>query len=390
MKIGLITGEYPPMQGGVGDFTRELARALAKQSHDVHVITGTSAGLDDDGVCAHRVVKSWGLGCWRSIAAVARQEALEALNIQYEPAAYTMQVGVNFLPSPWVRRSIEAPIVTTYHDLLMPYLFPKAGPLRWKVVEYLARRSDATIVTNEEDRARLSNLHAKRPISNLHLIPIGSNIQPASAGVFDVAAERERWHVRRDEFTIGYFGFLNLSKGGEALMWALRWLLDQRLPVRLILIGGQTGTSDPTNAAYAAQVAALIAALDLKEQVSVTGYLDAAGVSRALLACDVLALPYIDGASVRRGSLLAAIAHGRAIVTTTPRYPIAGLTPDQTVVYVPPNDPPALAQAIRRVLLDPELRSRLAQAARAAAQLYTWERIAAKTLEVFRAVTSNA
>jgi glycosyltransferase involved in cell wall biosynthesis len=402
MKIGLITGEYPPMQGGVGDFTRELARALAQHGHAVCVITGASAGADDDDVCVQRVVKSWGLGCWRSIAAVARREALNVLNIQYEPAAYTMQVGVNFLPSRYARRLIKVPIVTTYHDLLMPYLFPKAGPLRWKVVEYLARRSDATIVTNEEDRLRLSNPSAslrtglqlptsnlQLPISNLHLIPIGSNIQPEQAGVFDVAAERERWHVRRGEFAIGYFGFLNLSKGGEVLMQALRWLLDRRLPVRLILVGSQTGASDPTNAAYAAQVEALIEVLDLKEHVSATGYLDASDVSRALLACDVLALPYVDGASVRRGSLMAAIAHGRAIVTTEPRYPIEGLAHDRSVVYVPPNDPPALAQAIQRVLLDPELRARLAQAVREAAKLYTWDRIAAKTLEVFRGVMAE-
>jgi glycosyltransferase involved in cell wall biosynthesis len=384
MKIGLITGEYPPMQGGVGDFTRELARALAGQGHDMHVITGGGDGPDDDGVCVHRVVKSWGLGCWRSIAAVARQEQLDVLNIQYEPAAYGMRVGVNFLPSRTARRFIKAPIVTTYHDLLMPYLFPKAGPLRWKVVEYLARRSEATIVTNEEDRDRLVNLQLST--ANLHLIPIGSNIQPAQAGVFDVAEERERWQVQRNEFTIGYFGFLNLSKGGEVLMQALRLLIDRRLPVRLILVGGRTGTSDPTNAAYAAQVEALIDVLDLKEHVSATGYLDAIGASRALSACDVMALPYADGASVRRGSLMAAIAHGRAIVTTEPRYPIEGLTPEQSVLYVPPNDPPALAQAIERVLIDPALRSRLAQAVRQAAKLYAWDRIAAKTLDVFEHV----
>ncbi len=388
MKIGLITGEYPPMQGGVGDFTRLLAQALAKQSHDVHVVTGTRAGVsdgpDDDGVRVHRVVKSWGLGCWRRVAAVARQEALDVLNIQYEPAAYAMQVGVNFLPSSTARRLIKAPIVTTYHDLLMPYLFPKAGPLRWKVVEYLARRSDATIITNEEDRDRLTSL--KLPTANLHMIPIGSNIQPAQAGVFDVAQERERWQVRRDEFTIGYFGFLNLSKGGETLMQAVKLLRDEQFPVRLLLVGGRTGTSDPTNAAYAAQVEALIDVLELKDHVSATGYLDSVSASRALLACDAMALPYVDGASVRRGSLMAAIAHGRALVTTEPRYPIEGLTPDESVLYVPPNDPPALAQAIKRLILDPEFRSRLAQAARQAAKLYAWDRIAAKTVDVFEHV----
>ena len=387
MKIGLITGEYPPMQGGVGDFSRELARALVKQGHEVHVITGVGTDEDEPGVCVHRVVKSWGLTCWRSIAAVARQEQLDVLNIQYEPAAYAMRVGVNFLPSRTVRRLIKAPIVTTYHDLLMPYLFPKAGPLRWKVVEYLGRRSDAVIVTNEEDRARLSSLQF--PASNLHLVPIGSNIQPGQAGVFDVADERDRWGVRRDEFTIGYFGFLNLSKGGETLMQAVRLLLDRRLPVRLILVGGRTGTSDPTNAAYAAQVDALMDVLELRAHVSATGYLDPIGASRALSACDVMALPYVDGASVRRGSLMAAIAHGRAIVTTEPRYPIEGLTPDQSVLYVPPNDPPALAQAIERVLIDPTLRARLSDEVRQAAKLYTWDRIAAKTLEVFERVQAK-
>jgi glycosyltransferase involved in cell wall biosynthesis len=388
MKIGLITGEYPPMQGGVGDFTRELARALAKQGQDVHVITGLSEAADhDDGVHVQRVVKSWGLSCWRAIAAVARQQKLDVLNIQYEPVAYGMRVGVNFLPSRTVRRFIKVPIVATYHDLLMPYLFPKAGPLRWKVVEYLGRRSDATIVTNEEDRARLSSLQF--PTADLHLIPIGSNIQPGQAGVFDVAEERDRWHVQRDEFTIGYFGFLNLSKGGETLMQAVRLLLDRHLPVRLILVGGRTGTSDPTNATYAAQVEALMDVLELKAHVSTTGYLDPIGASRALSACDVMALPYVDGASVRRGSLMAAIAHGRPIVTTEPRYPIEGLTPDQSVLYVPPNDPPALAQAIERLLIDPTLRSRLAGEVRQAAKLYAWDRIAEKTLAVFRAVTSN-
>jgi glycosyltransferase involved in cell wall biosynthesis len=77
--------------------------------------------------------------------------------------------------------------------------------------------------------------------------------------------------------------------------------------------------------------------------VIATGYLEPPGVSRALWLCDAMVLPYVDGASPRRGSLLAAIAHGRAIVTTEPRYPIEGLKSEESILYVPPGDPHSLA-----------------------------------------------
>jgi glycosyltransferase involved in cell wall biosynthesis len=388
MKIGLITGEYPPQQGGVGDFTRELARALIAAGHEAQVITGVekqeAGGRIEDGIRVQRAVNSWGLGCWRVIADIARQQRFDVLNVQYEPVAYTMQVGVNFLPGAWVRRKIKTPIVTTFHDLLVPYLFPKAGRLRRKVVEYLARRSDAVIVTNEEDRARLSNLQP--PISNLHTIPIGSNIDPSSAGEFDRAAERARWGIQPDERLLGYFGFLNLSKGGSDLMQALKVLSDRGLPVKLLLIGGRTGSSDPTNAEYAAQVEHVIDSLGVKDRVIATGYLEPSDASRALSLCEVMVLPYVDGASLRRGSLLAAIAHGRAIVTTGPRYPIEGLKHEESVLYVRPNNSQVLAEAVQRVLQDVELRMRLHAKASEAAKLYTWERIAAQTLGVYQQV----
>ncbi|HSD85284.1 MAG TPA: glycosyltransferase [Anaerolineae bacterium] len=391
MKIGLITGEYPPQQGGVGDFTRELARALNAQGHLTQVITTTASGQrsafnqsQEDSIVVQRVIGSWGVRCWGEIAEVAKREQFDVLSIQYEPAAYAMRIGVNFLPSAWVRRLIKVPIVTTFHDLLVPYLFPKAGSLRWKIVEYLARHSDAVIVTNGEDRARLANLPS--PIPNLDTIPIGSNIDPLKKGKFDRAAERARWGIRPAERVLGYFGFLSLSKGGSDLLQALKALIDQDLPIKLLLIGGRTGSSDPTNAEYAAQVDQLVELLRMQERVIATGYLEPVDVSRALGACDVLVLPYVDGASLRRGSLHAAIAHGRAIVTTEPRYPIEGLKHEESVLYVPPNDPQALAAAVQRVLQDSVLREHLQSAVRQAAKLYTWDRIAAQTAEVFKQV----
>jgi glycosyltransferase involved in cell wall biosynthesis len=394
MKIGLITGEYPPMQGGVGDFTRELARAMIDLGHEAQVITGKGAGgTEQNGMGVHRVVSSWGIGCWNQIAKIAHDTHLEILNVQYEPAAYSMRIGINFLPSAFVRRSIKLPIVTTFHDLLVPYLFPKAGSLRWKVVEYLAHHSDAVIVTNEEDRSQLSTprsaLVAKRRWVNPQLIPIGSNIDPSRLIDVDAQATRTQRNIQANEMLIGYFGFLSLSKGGEVLMRALKLLVDQDLPVKLMLIGGRTGSSDPTNVEHAAQVDRLIDSLGLRDRVITTGYLDPIDVSCALMVCDVIALPYADGASLRRGSLLAAIAHGRAIVTTTPTFPIDGLIDTQSVLFVPPDDPTSLASAIERVLADRELRNQLERGARETAKLYTWDRIAQQTIEVYRKVTSD-
>ena len=412
MRIGLVAGEYPPMQGGVGDFTRELACALIDLGHSVQVITGRAArgveqGDNSDKILVQRVMSSWGVRCWTQIAKVVREHDLDILNVQYEPAAYSMRVGVNFLPSGFVRRMVKRPIVTTFHDLLVPYLFPKAGFLRWKVVEYLARRSDAVIVTNEEDRAKLSNLqHLHRtatlaltrkrqgvqvsPISNLHLIPIGSNIDPARAGAIDRVTERAKRGIQSHEHLIGYFGFLNLSKGGEVLLQALKLLVDEGLPVQLMLIGGRAGSSDPTNVGYAAQVDRLIESLGLQTHVLATGYLDPSDVSRAFLACDVCALPYFEGASLRRGSLMAAIAHGGATIATTPAFPIPGLSQDRSALFVPPNDPLALAATLRQVLTDSGLRARLEDGARQAAKLYTWDQIARQTAEVYEDVLRAA
>jgi glycosyltransferase involved in cell wall biosynthesis len=389
MKIGLVTGEYSPQQGGLGDFTRELGRALIDLDHEVCVITTKQSGavLDEaDPIILERVIDSWGPGCWSQIGDIVRRRDLDVINVQYEPAAYGMQIGVNFLPGRWARRLVKQPIVTTFHDLLVPYLFPKAGRLRWKVVEYLARHSDQVIVTNEEDRLTLSNLQP--PISSLHLIPIGSNIDPAQASDLNPATERQCWGVRADESLIGYFGFLNLSKGGEVLMRALKILVDEGLPIKLLLIGGRTGSSDPTNAEYAAQVDRLIESLGLHDRVIVTGYLESREVSRALLACEVCVLPYLDGASLRRGSLMAAIAHGRAIVTTQPALPITGLVHDESALFVPTNDPIALAQAVQQLITDRARRARLEAGAREAAQLFSWDRIAAQTLEVYRSVVA--
>jgi len=44
MRVLFVTGELPPMQGGVGDYTWSLGCTLARRTVDVHVLTGREAG----------------------------------------------------------------------------------------------------------------------------------------------------------------------------------------------------------------------------------------------------------------------------------------------------------------------------------------------------------
>ncbi len=397
MRILLITGEFPPMQGGVGDYTREMSRSFIAQGHEVNVLVSSALRVarrdGDDGFRVFPAVPDWKWGCWRRIRDVVYALRPDVVNIQYQAAAYDMRVpAINLLPW-WLHRQEGCPpLVVTFHDLKPPYLFPKAGPLRTWVVRALARHSDAAIVTNVEDlliaRSWFPPHKPTRP--HVHHIPIGSNIAVAPPAAFERAAWRARLGCPPNCLLLAYFGFLNESKGGDTLIYALaslvrRWPDDGKAPPRLLMIGGRVGSSDPTNQAYAAHVDSLIRQLGLTELVRCTGYVPPAEVSAALLSADVVLLPYRDGVSFRRGSLHAALAHGCAIVTTTPRVPIPELRDGENVLLVPPDDPESLAAAALRLHHDPALRQRIGAGARALAQQFTWDKIARRTVtEVFR------
>jgi glycosyltransferase involved in cell wall biosynthesis len=101
---------------------------------------------------------------------------------------------------------------------------------------------------------------------------------------------------------------------------------------------------------------------DLDGAVRITGYLEDAEVSASLMAADVVALPFTYGISLESGSLLAAMAHGRAVVATQPRVADPRLTPGGHLVCVPPRESESIAAAILGLLNDPIRRRHMAQA----------------------------
>jgi glycosyltransferase involved in cell wall biosynthesis len=87
-------------------------------------------------------------------------------------------------------------------------------------------------------------------------------------------------------------------------------------------------------------------------------------------------------------SILDAMALGVPVVATTAGGIPELITPG-TGLLSPPRDSPALAESVRRVLQDTQLREALSVAGRRRAQEFTGERMAAGLLQVYRSVSQS-
>src|SRR5581483_71507 len=195
MRVLFVTGEFPPMQGGVGDCTNEIARALVKRGVEVSVLTtddpssvaifgaegaakisnqalraGSRRGTDDRRLLTNdqrlttndsqvfRAVKKWDWSALELIRHALEVTRADIFHIEYQTAAFGMQPMINFAPRvlnlypfaprPRGRGGWGAKSVATFHDLLPAYLFPKAGRVRDWVTFQLAKGCDAVIATN--------------------------------------------------------------------------------------------------------------------------------------------------------------------------------------------------------------------------------------------------
>lgn len=383
MRILFITGEFPPMQGGVGDCTNEIAKHLDALSNVVCVLTSTQAENKSQipnpkfQILPH--IGKWDWSCWRMIENICVEFKPDVAHIQYQTGAFGMHPAINLAPR-FLKSKTR--FITTFHDLRVPYLFPKAGPVREWVTRELAQSCNAVVATNDADYTKLETWD----VSHLDLIPIGSNITTTPPTNYDRAVWRKKLGVADDETLLCYFGFLNESKGGETLMRALAQIPH----TKLLMIGGQVGASDLTNLAYLTKIKSLIAELQLSNRVVWTDHVEQEIVTAHFLASDVCVMPYRDGASYRRGTLMAALAHGMPMVTTvaSERQAVSSRLPqlksETNCILIPPDNPGAVAHAVAQLMASADLRARIGAGARQLAQHFTWDKIAHQHVELYR------
>lgn len=217
--------------------------------------------------------------------------------------------------------------------------------------------------------ASLGALHRSLGASEARAWVLPNAVDPARFPERDAQAARRALGLREAGAVVVYVGHLYRHKGPDVLLGMARRLRD----VRFFAVGGW----DEDVAQWRAH------ARDVPNLLF-TGFVPHARIPLWLAAADALVLPHAGSGVASEETcplkLFEYLAAGRPVVAAAIRA-LGEILPDETcVLQVPPDDPAAFADALRRVLEDAALAGRLTAAGRRFAAENTWERRAAEAL----------
>jgi glycosyltransferase involved in cell wall biosynthesis len=137
---------------------------------------------------------------------------------------------------------------------------------------------------------------------------------------------------------------------------------------------------------YAPTVRAAAKKSQVADRIHFTGFVDDEELRRMYGACDLFVYPsFYEGFGL---PILEAMACGRAVAcSNTSAMPEVA---DSAALLFDPADQRDLVFAMRDLLLNPELRQRMERLGMQRASTFSWSRSAAKTLDVYYAVASEA
>lgn len=375
MRVTLVTGKYPPEPCGIGDHVRRLAVELAKEGHDVSVLTSSGRsgepGFDrQEDAEIIRTVSGWDFGGYGKILRHLRKYRTEVVHIHYQPDLYGRHPMITLLPILLNKWSLgyRAKTIVTLHELTGPRLPPFFGPLRRAWVLLLAWSSYAAIVTNERDLSLLRRVPWLR--KKLRYIPFGANIEADDLRVIDKQTIRRELGATEEEVLVARFGFVHDIRANlfPELIRAIERLSKKGFRVRLLLVGGE-------NRKDREKIESLAGSIGIGNLIVFTGFCSPGRVLRYLAASDIGVQLYPEGACEKRTGLLTALACGLPVVGLGRRHVASMFTHRDNIMLAFSALPDDIAEAIEGLILDKELRIKLSAGAVRLAAGFNWKSI---------------
>ena len=273
------------------------------------------------------------------------------------------------------------PVVTSIHDVSFidhPEYFTK---LRRRQLEFTVSRTARTaarIITGSEfSRNAIASAYSQDP----HRI----TVVPDAANPFFRVVSRDGSQKRVHE-TFGFDGPFVLSVGDLqprknhiGLIEAFSRLIKShpKLPHRLILAGQETW--------FGGRVRDAARNSGGEDRITFSGFVSDDDLLRLYNACDCFVFPsFYEGFGI---PILEAMACGRAVAcANTSAMPEVA---DGAGLLFDPSQPDEIARALRDILIDGELRSRMERLGLQRAATFTWQKSAQLTLQVYEEVAGR-
>ena len=370
MRVTVVTARFPPMEGGVADYTLAWCRAMLElDRYDITVVTSPPAA-PVDGIAVDAGQGDWGRRGEGALRSALDRSKPDVVVVQYVPHAFSRR-GAG-LPFAWMLRTavrdLSLPLVVNAHELFGQWN-ERARRAPWFLAQRLAvavlAASGVALVVTVKARQERVQAALPRVRDRILVLPIGPTIPPV---VPDGNWRREHG-VPDDLLVLASLGLGHWTQDTAMLAVMLARLRASGADARLF-VAGALKVDDP----WAVHL----------------GYLDATAAAQLLAAADLFVLPLSDGASGRRSALISALAAGTPVLSTTGSDTEAALFPPDAIRLTPAGDAGAFASAALSLAGDHEARAALRDRGRA---LYerelAWPIVARRWADVLDAAASR-